>query len=77
MLEFDNSTVGEEESFKLRHVWEALTDWQVWLLSLVNMSVITPGMRYLPARRTLYSQVAVLVYGISLFLPYVAINNTL
>ena len=44
MLEFDNSTVGEEESFALRHVWEALTDWQVWLLSLVNMSVITPGM---------------------------------
>ncbi|KAM5545341.1 hypothetical protein V8D89_000954, partial [Ganoderma adspersum] len=39
---FDNSTVGEDEHFELRHVWEAITDWQVWLLSLINMSIITP-----------------------------------
>lgn len=43
MLEFDNSTVGEDEHFELRHIWEAVSDWQVWLLSLINMSIITPG----------------------------------
>ena len=42
-IEFDNSTVGEDEHFELRHVWEAISDWQVWLLSLINMSIITPG----------------------------------
>ncbi|TBU37694.1 MFS general substrate transporter [Dichomitus squalens] len=37
----DNSSVGEDEHFALRHVWEAFTDWQVWLISLVNMTVLT------------------------------------
>ena len=32
-----------EERFAARHIWEAVTDWQVWCLSLINMSVITPG----------------------------------
>ena len=41
--EFDNSSVGEEERFSARHVRDALLDWQVWMLSLINMSVITPG----------------------------------
>ncbi|KAI0752396.1 MFS general substrate transporter [Daedaleopsis nitida] len=39
---YENSTVGEEEHFEVRHIWDALTDWQVWCLSLINMSVITP-----------------------------------
>lgn len=29
LTEFDNSVVGEEETFHLRHVWAAVTDWQV------------------------------------------------
>ena len=41
--EYDRSSVGEDEHFAARHVWEAVTDWQVWLLSVVNMSVIMPG----------------------------------
>ncbi|KAI0692599.1 MFS general substrate transporter [Cerioporus squamosus] len=39
---YDRSSVGEDEHFAVRHVWAALTDWQVWLLSLINMSVIAP-----------------------------------
>ncbi|RPD60526.1 MFS general substrate transporter [Lentinus tigrinus ALCF2SS1-6] len=39
---YDCSSVGEDEHFAARHVWEALTDWQVWLLSMINMSVIMP-----------------------------------
>jgi hypothetical protein len=34
--EYDNSSVGEEEAFAVRHVWAAFTDWQVCLLSLVS-----------------------------------------
>nr|VWO98162.1 Fructose transporter 1 [Ganoderma boninense] len=41
-MRFDNSTVGEDEHFALRHIWEALLDWQVWALGLLNMAVIMP-----------------------------------
>ncbi|PIL28563.1 MFS general substrate transporter [Ganoderma sinense ZZ0214-1] len=41
-MKFDNSTVGEDEHFALRHIWEALLDWQVWALGLLNMAVIMP-----------------------------------
>lgn len=30
--EYDNSSVGEEEHFKSRHLYQAFTDWQVILL---------------------------------------------
>ncbi|KAF8965756.1 MFS general substrate transporter [Flammula alnicola] len=39
---YDNSSVGEEEHFALRHFWAALTDWQIYLHILVYMSVIAP-----------------------------------
>nr|VWP02019.1 Hyaluronate lyase (EC (Hyaluronidase) (HYase) [Ganoderma boninense] len=39
---YDNSSVGEEEHFELRHLWETLLDWQVWLHILVYMSIIAP-----------------------------------
>ncbi|KAF8624703.1 hypothetical protein AX17_007034 [Amanita inopinata Kibby_2008] len=39
---YDNSSVGEEEHFEMRHFWSALTDWQVWLHILIYMSVIAP-----------------------------------
>ncbi|KAF7315092.1 hypothetical protein MIND_00023400 [Mycena indigotica] len=60
---------GEEEHFEMRHFWEAVTDWQVWVHMLVYMSVITN--RKLPftlvlALLTCPSQQ---VYGITLFLP--------
>ncbi|KAJ6545251.1 MFS general substrate transporter [Mycena capillaripes] len=38
---YDNSAVGEEEHFEIRHLVEALTDWQVWLHMLVLMALIT------------------------------------
>ena len=41
-LEYDNSTVGEEEDFAIRHVIAAFTDWQVYLHLLVYMSIIGP-----------------------------------
>lgn len=68
MVEFDNSTVGEDEHFALRHIWEAITDWQVWLLGLLNMAVIMPGARHLKPRILCYLLVTV-VDGISYFLP--------
>ncbi|KAM5545391.1 hypothetical protein V8D89_001004 [Ganoderma adspersum] len=39
---YDNSSVGEEEHFEVRHIWETLLDWQVWLHILVYMSIIAP-----------------------------------
>ena len=42
--EYDNSSVGEEEHFELRQLWETLTDWRVIVCALINASVITPGM---------------------------------
>ena len=72
--EYDNSSVGEEERFSARHVRDALLDWQVWMLSLINMSVITPGARaslFAPCSSRL---TACAVYGISLFLPYVPLK---
>ncbi|KAJ7105402.1 MFS general substrate transporter [Mycena crocata] len=39
---YDNSSVGEEEHFEIRHLIQALMDWQVWLHILIYMSVIGP-----------------------------------
>ncbi|RPD60522.1 MFS general substrate transporter [Lentinus tigrinus ALCF2SS1-7] len=36
-LKYDNSSVGEEEHLELRHIREAVLDWQVWTLSIINM----------------------------------------
>ncbi|KAI0767797.1 MFS general substrate transporter [Fomes fomentarius] len=38
---YDNSSVGEEEHFEIRHLWQALLDWQVWVLSFINLTVLT------------------------------------
>lgn len=39
---YDNSSVGEEEHFEMRHFWSAVGDWQVWLHILIYMSIIAP-----------------------------------
>ncbi|KAL0565369.1 hypothetical protein V5O48_016654, partial [Marasmius crinis-equi] len=39
---YDNSTVGEEEGFSVKYIIQALTDWQVYAHTLVNMSVLGP-----------------------------------
>ncbi|KAF7797995.1 hypothetical protein EIP86_009203 [Pleurotus ostreatoroseus] len=39
---YDNSSVGETETFAVRHVWAAFKDWQVWLHILIYMSIIGP-----------------------------------
>ncbi|KAF7315948.1 MFS general substrate transporter [Mycena indigotica] len=39
---YDNSSVGEEEHFEWRHLWQAVSDWQVWLHILIYMSIIGP-----------------------------------
>ncbi|CAK5265889.1 unnamed protein product [Mycena citricolor] len=39
---FDNSSVGEEEQFEFRHLFQAFTDWQVWMHTLVYVSLVTP-----------------------------------
>ncbi|KAI0708311.1 MFS general substrate transporter [Earliella scabrosa] len=39
---YDNSSVGEEEHFEVRHIWETLLDWQVWAHILIYMSIIAP-----------------------------------
>ena len=43
-VEYDNSSVGEEQHFELRHVREAFLDWQVWSLSLINVVSAFAGM---------------------------------
>lgn len=39
---YDNSSVGEEEHFEMRHFWSAVGDWQVWFHILIYMSIIAP-----------------------------------
>ncbi|TDL18250.1 MFS general substrate transporter [Rickenella mellea] len=39
---YDNSSVGEVEHFKMRYLWAAFKDWQVWLHILIYMSIIGP-----------------------------------
>ncbi|KAH9914907.1 MFS general substrate transporter [Epithele typhae] len=39
---YDNSSVGEEEHFEVRHIWETLLDWQVWIHLLIYMSIVAP-----------------------------------
>ncbi|OSC99289.1 MFS general substrate transporter [Trametes coccinea BRFM310] len=39
---YDNSSVGEEEHFEMKHLWETLLDWKVIVSALINMAVITP-----------------------------------
>jgi sugar phosphate permease len=39
---YDNSSVGEEEHFEMRHLWAAILDWQVWVHILVYMSIVGP-----------------------------------
>ncbi|KAJ3714646.1 MFS general substrate transporter [Lentinula guzmanii] len=39
---FDNSSVGEEEKFMVKHLYQALTDWQIWIHILIYMSLVGP-----------------------------------
>ncbi|KAG1731485.1 MFS general substrate transporter [Suillus paluster] len=39
---YDNSSVGEEERFAVRHIWAAFRDWQVWLHILISFSIVGP-----------------------------------
>ncbi|KAL5514525.1 hypothetical protein ACEPAG_1841 [Sanghuangporus baumii] len=39
---YDNSGSGETEEFRWRYVWDAISDWQVWLHILVYMSIVGP-----------------------------------
>ncbi|KAI0356827.1 MFS general substrate transporter [Trametes cingulata] len=41
-LKYDNSSVGEEEHFEWRQLWETVFDWRVLVCCLINMSVIAP-----------------------------------
>ncbi|OJT03637.1 High-affinity nicotinic acid transporter [Trametes pubescens] len=40
---YDNSSVGEEEHFEMRQLWETLFNWKVIVCCLINASVITPA----------------------------------
>ncbi|KAI0771301.1 MFS general substrate transporter [Trametes elegans] len=39
---YDNSSVGEEENFEMRHIREILLDWQLWPQILIYMATISP-----------------------------------
>ncbi|KAH9919550.1 MFS general substrate transporter [Fomitopsis serialis] len=39
---YDNSSVGEDEHFEMRHIKSALCDWQVWLQMLMFMTIVAP-----------------------------------
>lgn len=47
MEEYDNSSVGEEEHLEWRHVREAVLDWQVWILAIINMINSIAGVSHL------------------------------
>ncbi|KAI0356822.1 MFS general substrate transporter [Trametes cingulata] len=49
---YDNSSVGEEEHFELRHLREGLLDWQTWASAMLNLvnSIMTYGIAlFLPS----------------------------
>ena len=62
--------MGEDEHFALRHIWEALLDWQVWALGLLNMAVIMPGTCHVEDHIKFDLPFST-VDGISYFLPWV------
>ncbi|KAH9919551.1 MFS general substrate transporter [Fomitopsis serialis] len=39
---YDNSSVGEEEHFEVRHVIAALRDWQIWLHIILYWAICAP-----------------------------------
>ncbi|KAI0365414.1 MFS general substrate transporter [Pilatotrama ljubarskyi] len=39
---YDNSSVGEDEHFALKHVQDAVLDWQVWATCMIEMSIVIP-----------------------------------
>ncbi|KAJ3926074.1 MAG: major facilitator superfamily domain-containing protein [Lentinula lateritia] len=48
---FDNSSVGEEERFMVEHVYQAFTDWQVWLPGVARTFTIAYGKLIFPKFR--------------------------
>lgn len=64
--EYDNSSVGEEEHFQIRHIKDAFTDWQVWLQIMVYFAVITPRMSHLHIRAALMNASVCSVWNIAL-----------
>ncbi|KAF6753510.1 MFS general substrate transporter [Ephemerocybe angulata] len=36
------TSLGEEEHFELRHVWDAITDWQVYIFVFISLGFVTP-----------------------------------
>jgi hypothetical protein len=67
--EYDSSSVGEEAGFSTKHILAAFGDWQVWLHILIYMSIVAPRTSS-SAVEGIRSVTWLLVYGISLFLPY-------
>jgi hypothetical protein len=39
-IEYDNSSVGEEEHFEMRHLVQALLDWQVAMFCATSQGVV-------------------------------------
>jgi len=70
-IEYDNSSVGEEERFAVHHIWAALSDWQIWIHILVYMSITGPREYTIVHCISPLNVYTTTVYGISLFLPYV------
>jgi len=40
----DSPSQGEEEHFEMRHLWAAISDWQVYLFGVVSLGFVTPRM---------------------------------
>jgi hypothetical protein len=45
-IEYDNSSVGEEEHFEVRHLVQALVDWQVASLPSALEAHLSPSSRF-------------------------------
>ncbi|KAH9919559.1 MFS general substrate transporter [Fomitopsis serialis] len=39
---YDNSSVGEEERFEIRHLKAAVLDWQIWMQIVVYFGIVVP-----------------------------------
>lgn len=84
VAEYDNSSVGEEENFSPRHIWQAMTDWQVspGHIYAARMSTdehsglaaclsahVDYHARHVPSYSAIQLFNVATVFGITLFLP--------
>ena len=65
---------GEEEHFEPRHIWAAVTDWQVYVFIVIGLGFVAPRKYICSSTEGDLGELTAglfAVYGITFFSPYV------